>query len=150
MTTQPPPLTPQQRLARNRQQIVAEMRGESRSQSERKTADQASGSHRGTWAMLRHTLRAWWRAHPARLLGRQVVRAAEPSLQALAREQPLRLMALAAGAGVAAAVLRPWRLVSLGALAAVLLRPVDLPSLIGALLAPDTPGNPAQGDAPHG
>ena len=149
MTPRPPLLTPQQRLARNRQQILAEMRGESRSEGERQATGQASGSH-GTWAVLRHTLRAWWRAHPARLLGRQVARATEPSLQALAREQPLRLVALAAGAGAAAAVLRPWRLVSLGALAAVLLRPVDLPSLLGALLAPDTPGNPAQGDAPHG
>ncbi|HEY1103667.1 MAG TPA: hypothetical protein VGE70_09640 [Burkholderiaceae bacterium] len=145
MTVEPSLLTPQQRLARNRQHILAQMRGSHGGQDDAADAASPPGDgarSSGTWSVLRRSLRAWWRAHPARLVGRQVGRIAEPALHDLAREQPVRLIALAAGAGAAAALLRPWRLLSLGAVVALALRPVDLPSLLVALVAPaaDAPG----------
>jgi len=105
MTVEPSLLTPQQRLARNRQHILAQMRGSHGGQDDAADAASPPGDgarSSGTWSVLRRSLRAWWRAHPARLVGRQVGRIAEPALHDLAREQPVRLIALAAGAGAAA------------------------------------------------
>jgi hypothetical protein len=137
MNVEPSLATLQQRLARNRQAMLAQMRG--RNDTE---AQDAAGSEdpehteaveraTGTWGLLQRAARAWWQSHPARF----VAHMAEPALNDFARAEPLKLVGIAAGVGAAAIVLKPWRLMSLGAVLAVALRPVDLSSLVLALVS---------------
>lgn len=142
-----PAVSPQQRLARNRQAMLAEVRGGARRVPARSAASgedsQDAGAARPTGAdgdadpsgfsMIRRGIGAWWQAHPARI----AAHVAEPALRELAREQPLKLVGIAAGVGAAAALLRPWRLVSLGAVLAIALRPVNWSSLILGMIAGD-------------
>ncbi len=144
--------TPQQRLARNRQAMLAQMRGRSDgntpddSAPESAALDEAVEQATGTWGLLRRAAQAWWQSHPARF----VAHMAEPALNDYARAEPLKLVGIAAGVGAAAMVLKPWRLMSLGAVLAVALRPVDLSSLVLALVSqrsdsPAQPGNSRNG-----
>ena len=133
--------TPQLRLAQNRQRMLAQMRGEDEPPSNISLAsatDAEAGQQQGNtaWELVKRAAQAWWESHPARF----VAQMAEPALHDYAREQPLKLVGLAAGAGAVAVVLKPWRLVSLGALLAVALRPVDMSSLVLALVSQR--GNP--------
>lgn len=129
--------TPQQRLARNRQAMLAQMRGRGDTTPPEGSAPESSAFNEaveqatGTWGLLRRAARAWWQSHPARF----VAHMAEPALNDYARAEPLKLVGIAAGVGAAAIVLKPWRLMSLGAVLAVALRPVDLSSLVLALVS---------------
>jgi hypothetical protein len=62
----------------------------------------------GTWGILKHALGAWWHHHPVSV----AFGLARPTLKHYAEEKPLQLLGIAAAAGAAAVVLRPWRLVS--------------------------------------
>lgn len=124
--------TPQERLASSRKAIVRHMSRDE--QDEEGAAGQAgdgeSGGFQGggTWGILKHALGAWWHHHPVSVVFGLV----KPTLKHYAEEKPLQLLGIAAAAGAAAVVLRPWRLVSIGS---VLLATLKSSELSGALLS---------------
>jgi len=72
----------------------------------------------------------WWRGHPASY----ALALLEPGLERYARLRPGRLVAYAAGAGAALVVLRPWRLLSLGAIVALAFKATDVVGAVSAAL----------------
>lgn len=129
--------TPQERLASSRKAIIRHMRRDARphdGQGEEDGASHAGDGEpgglegRGTWGILKHALGAWWHHHPFNA----ALGLAQPTLKHYAQEKPLQLLGIAAAAGAAAVVLRPWRLVSLGG---VLLATLKSPELSGTLLS---------------
>lgn len=145
--------SPQQRLQRNRQTMLAEVRGPARRKAPPSTTDSSdehggyddshAADHDGSgFSMIRRGVGAWWQAHPARI----AAHVAEPALKEFARERPLKLIGIAVGVGAAAAVLRPWRLVSLGAVLAIALRPVNWSSLLLGMIAGDPAPPPPEPD----
>lgn len=134
--TSPTAPTPQERLANSRKAIVRHM---SRDAHPNDKHDEGGGDRHGaegdagnfdggTWSILKHALGAWWRHHPVSV----AVGLAKPALKHYAEEKPLQLLGIAAAAGAAAVVLRPWRLVSIGS---VLLATLKSSELSGALLS---------------
>ncbi|MET0312101.1 MAG: hypothetical protein ABW051_08630 [Burkholderiaceae bacterium] len=85
----------------------------------------------GWWSTLKHAGRVWWRYHPARA----AADLAEPALKSYARAHPARLIGIAAVAGAAIIIARPWRLVSVGGLLVAALRPTELSAVVLSLLS---------------
>lgn len=121
--------TPQERLASSRKAIVRHMSREADSHDGH-DEEAADGNFEGggTWSILKHALDAWWHHHPVSV----AFGLAKPALKRYAEEKPLQLLGIAAAAGAAAVVLRPWRLVSIGS---VLLATLNSPELSGALVS---------------
>ena len=92
-------------------------------------------------------LRTWWSRHPANA----TARIAQPLIENYAREKPLQLVGIAAGLGAAAVIVKPWRLISVGALLAATLRSSDFSSLLVSLLSQDArqPREDAAHNAAH-
>lgn len=121
-----------ERLAHTRQAIIEDLR---RWRQGEPQAPGDSGGHEpggspgtyatGRWQGLREAARGWWEQHPAHL----AVDLALPLLQAWARRRPLRLLAVAAGAGALVVLARPWRLISVTGLLVAGLRSQHLASL---------------------
>lgn len=101
------------RLALSRSQWLAQMR-DSRFHSD---DDQGSSSENG----LGDALRQWWNRHPLKL-ALDVVR---PVLHYQARQHPTGLLALAALAGAALVLLRPWRALPVAGWVALRAMPLD-------------------------
>ena len=146
--------SPQERLAASRKALVRHM---ARDASPRTLADttlaadarhpdtsdadsvDATPSHRGGFSsnalrMLRRALRTWWRHHPAHL----AVSVAEPVLKRYAHQSPFRLLAISAAVGAAVVVTKPWRLVSVGAIALATLKSSEFSGLVVSLLSSQT------------
>ncbi len=87
--------------------------------------------------MLKTALRAWWRHHPVSL----ALQVAQPLLGQYARDQPFKLLAVSAGVGAAAVVLRPWRVVSLGGMLMAALKPSELSGAMLSLLSSSRPSS---------
>lgn len=127
---------PQQRLASSRKAMVRHMTRDShpdQSSDPREFSDMNAGgdsksSFSGTWSILKHAVSVWWHHHPLSM----AADLAEPVLGKYAREKPLAVLVIAAGAGAAAVVLKPWRLVSLGAMLIAALKSSEFS---GALLS---------------
>jgi hypothetical protein len=66
--------------------------------------------------------RTWWHRHPLNA----VAHMAKPVIESYARQEPAKLVGIAALAGAAVVVIRPWRLISAGALLAAVLRPSEI------------------------
>ncbi|MBC7436420.1 MAG: hypothetical protein H7332_10165 [Bdellovibrionales bacterium] len=133
----PAQLTPLQRLARSREAIARELGGDvsdyasrddlgpewgqaSSDSPERKM--KAKGKARGGWwPVLTSMADAWWRRHPLNA----VTHMARPVLESFARQEPVKLLGIAVLVGVVVVVFRPWRLLTTGALVAVL-RPSEI------------------------
>lgn len=138
--------TPQERLANSRKAIVRHMSRDAHSHDEhgddtgiRRDGENDSGNFEGgTWGILKHALGAWWHHHPVSV----AFGLANPALKHYAKEKPLQLLGIAAAAGAAAVVLRPWRLVSIGS---VLLATLRSPELSGALLSMLSSAPPSSG-----
>ncbi len=79
--------------------------------------------------LLQTLLAAWWHDHPAR----SGVAVADAALAGYARKKPLQLLALAAGAGAALVLFKPWRLVSGSALLLGLLRSTNVGSIANSV-----------------
>ncbi|WP_309679604.1 hypothetical protein [Polaromonas sp.] len=137
-------LTPQERLAISRKAIVRHMgRHDQDDRDERAervvdhrygdfdAAERSRQDPNGSWGMVRHATQAWWRHHPAGV----AFDLAKPVLGRYAREQPFKLLGMAAGIGAAAVVLRPWRLISLGGLLLATLKSSQLSSLVLSMLS---------------
>lgn len=72
----------------------------------------------------------WWRRHPANAM----VQLAQPLLQRYARKQPGKLIAIAAGTGAVIMLVKPWRLLSVTALAAAVLKTSDVADMVTTLM----------------
>ncbi|MBW8722648.1 MAG: hypothetical protein JF626_12525 [Polaromonas sp.] len=126
--------TPQERLASSRKAIVRHMSRDSHDEHDDDAGaghggeSDSGGFEGGAWGILKHALGAWWRHHPVSV----AFGLAKPTLKHYAEEKPLQLLGIAAAAGAAAVVLRPWRLVSIGSLLLATLKSSELP---GALLS---------------
>ena len=105
--------TPGQRLNASRQRLMVHMTtGDDKhfEPDQNRTAHEESvnGKISGFYKLV-HTVRVWWRHHPAKL----AIDIAEPALQQYARHKPYQLIGMATVAGLAAVFIRPWRLVSI-------------------------------------
>jgi hypothetical protein len=89
----------------------------SRSRSE-STASERTENGLNWSALVEAGLSSWWREHPLHA-GASLVKSVTVEI---AQRKPLQLVAVAAVAGVAVVLLRPWRLVSASALALSLWR----------------------------
>ncbi|AVQ84806.1 MULTISPECIES: hypothetical protein [unclassified Variovorax] len=160
------PLTPQQRLALSRRALVRQLNGGGNDahdaflnhapssapdddlEYEHHDAAQAGRADRppsfgGVWLPLgRSILQRWWRRHPAHAAGQL----ARPVLEHYARKQPAKLMAIAAATGAALVLVRPWRLLSVTAVLAAVLKTSDVADVVNTLMQKNT--SPPRKDPP--
>lgn len=124
--------TPQERLANSRKAIVRHMSREQSHGDETQDGtvqdDAAYAASGGTWDIFKQAIGAWWHHHPVSV----AFSLARPVIGRYAEDKPLQLLGIAAAAGAAAVVLKPWRLVSLGS---VLLATLKSSEISGALLS---------------
>ena len=101
------------------------------------------GKFGGVWLPLgRSILQRWWRRHPAHAAGQL----ARPVLEHYARKQPAKLMAIAAATGAALVLVRPWRLLSVTAVLAAVLKTSDVADVVNTLMQKNT--SPPRKDPP--
>lgn len=149
-------LTPQQRLAISRRALFNEFDYEtedadvhtdnSLEHSEVSTVRTGQRSRQNTGllagfpmlAVARNIGERWWRRHPANA----VVQLGRPVLARYARKQPVKLMAYAAGTGALLLILRPWRLLSVTALAAAVFKTSDVADMVTTLMHNNAAGSP--------
>lgn len=129
MATEQPRLTPQQRLAVSRHALMSQLQG---SNGEREHASERSTFLDGmAWAPIaRGVARHWWQRHPLHAAGQL----ARPVLEKYARDEPLKLVAVAAAVGAAVVLARPWRLLSASALVATTFKTSELAGVVNALM----------------
>ena len=102
---------------------------ESRKSFRRKTLGHASDGF--SWSSLVEAgLSSWWRDHPARA-GAMLVRSATEDYT---RQKPLQVVVIAAIAGAAFVLFKPWRMVSLSALALTLFRSSNFTGIATSVL----------------
>lgn len=135
--------TPVQRLAASRRQLMMYMaNGEQADEENGGHRQQDSGqpdggqsqSHRpasSTVQKMMHTLQTWWRHHPAKM----ALDIAEPALHQYATHKPYQLLGIAAGVGVAAVFVRPWRLVSVTGLLIAAIKSSGMANMALSLLS---------------
>ncbi|MDM0038100.1 hypothetical protein QTH89_16850 [Variovorax sp. J22G21] len=132
-------LTPQQRLAISRRALVQQLRGEAppvaperaRSGAQPPRPRKPSLFDRVAWLpVARSMAERWWRRHPANAVGQL----ARPVLDRYARENPAKLVAVAAAAGAVIVLVRPWRLLSVGALVAAALKSSDIADMVTTVM----------------
>lgn len=150
------PLTPQQRLALSRRALVRELNGgdePGHAPQRYATAHEPEGdleyAHHDTldaptheprsrgrlgnnvWlSMGRSVVERWWRRHPAHAVGQL----ARPLLENYARKQPAKLMAAAAATGAVLVLVKPWRLLSVTAVLAAVLKTSDVADIVNTLM----------------
>ena len=73
----------------------------------------------------------WWRDHPAHLAATIL----EPVAADYVRRKPLPTLAIAAAAGAALVLIRPWRIASVTALGLTLVRSSNVPGMAASLVA---------------
>lgn len=129
-------LTPQERLAISRKAILRHMNRHNR-EVENLDDDDFEGSQKprpnshGTLGILQHAVRVWWHRNPASA----AVELASPLLNDYARAHPFKLIGLSAGVGAAVVVIRPWRMVSIGALLAATVKSSGISSALISMLS---------------
>ncbi len=129
-------LTPQARLAISRRAIVRHMHHDEHEEDNpgshgRLLIDGQSPQSDSTWAIIKHAVRAWWQHHPVSA----AFDLAEPVVSRYARDKPFKLLGIAAGAGVAIAVFKPWRLISLGGVLFAAMKSSDISSALFSILS---------------
>lgn len=91
----------------------------------------STGSHGFTWtSVVQNTARRWWRRHPANAAGMML----KPMLVRQARSHPGQLVVTAAAVGAIVVLAKPWRLLSITAVAAALLKSSDVADLVTSLM----------------
>jgi hypothetical protein len=128
-------LTPQERLAISRRAIVRYMNRHDREIEDRiddgfDDADESHPASRGTLSIIKHAAREWWFRHPASA----VAELARPLLSDYAKAHPFKLLGISAAAGAAVIVIRPWRMVSVGALLVAAVKSSGLTSTLLSML----------------
>ena len=124
--------TPQQRLAVSRRALLDRMQGVPEKDPYHETGRRRSAAlDKSPWgAVARKVAHRWWRRHPANAVGQL----ARPLLERYAREQPAKLIAAAAATGALAVLVRPWRLLSVTAVVAALLKSSDVADIVTTLM----------------
>jgi hypothetical protein len=90
---------------------------------------------RFVWTSVgRSVIERWWQRHPANAAGQL----ARPLLERYARQEPVKLVAGAAAVGSLIVLVKPWRLLSITAVIAALLKTSDVADLVTTLLHRDT------------
>ena len=84
----------------------------------------------GWLGMVRHGVRIWWRYHPAHA----VLEMATPVLQEYARKHPVKLVGIAAGAGVVLAGLYRMKLLTVAGVALALAKSSQISGVVLAML----------------
>jgi hypothetical protein len=84
----------------------------------------------------------WWRRHPAHAVGQL----ARPVLEHYARQEPAKLMAVAAATGAVLVLVKPWRLLSVTAVLAAVLKTSDVADIVNTLMQKTT--SPPRKDPP--
>ncbi|MDP9990217.1 hypothetical protein J2W28_000403 [Variovorax boronicumulans] len=147
-------LTPQQRLANSRRALVRQLQGgeardHGRQALDGDTDDELEYAHHdasGELAHERHASRRdgnsiwggvarsvvqrWWRRHPAHAMGQL----ARPLLEHYARKEPAKLIAAAAATGALLVLVKPWRLLSVTAVLAAVLKTSDVADVVNTLM----------------
>lgn len=142
-------LTAQERLLLSRRAIVNYMTQDDRPASAQNRTDFGRQNGRSgfvksnAWQTIKRTVRIWWQHHPAQI----AIDLAQPVLGNYAREKPLQLLGLAAGAGAAAVLIRPWRLVSMTGLLFATIKSTEFPGLLLSLLSTKSEPTTAPKDA---
>lgn len=103
------------RLAQSRAELVAHMRGD------------PAGAQKTSASAADDIFGPWWHRHPLKM----VLDVAGPLLVGQARQHPVAAMLLAAAAGAALVLLRPWRALPWAAWAG--LRALPLQTLLAAI-----------------
>lgn len=128
-------LTPQERLGLSRLALVNYMNQGDGPRPNRLKADtdnaERSPSQNGIWHTVKRAARIWWRHHPAQI----AIDLAKPVLGNYARDKPLQLLGIAAGAGAAVVLVRPWRLVSMTGLLFATIKSTEFSGLLLSLLS---------------
>ncbi|MDH6166607.1 hypothetical protein M2282_001754 [Variovorax boronicumulans] len=163
-----PLLTPQQRLAISRRALVRQLQGGDADTREDQDArypapefdddleyahhDASTGpgheearahGRRNVWASVaRSVAQRWWRRHPAHAMGQL----ARPLLEHYARKEPAKLMAAAAATGALLVLVKPWRLLSVTAVLAAVLKTSDVADVVNTLMQKTT--SPPRKDTP--
>lgn len=140
MAADPDTLSPQQRLAISRRALVSQLQGNRPHDVEelptvgrpRRLNDSASPFAWG--AVARNVARRWWRRHPANA----VAQVARPLLERYAREEPAKLVAAAAATGALLVLVKPWRLLSITAILAAVVKTSDVADLVNTLMQKNT------------
>ena len=134
-TTTDRELTPQERLGLSRLALVNYMNQGDGSRPNRLDADagnaECNPSQSGMWHTVKRAVRMWWQHHPAQI----AIDVARPVLGNYARDKPLQLLGIAAGAGAAVVLLRPWRLVSMTGLLFATIKSTEFSGLLLSLLS---------------
>jgi hypothetical protein len=126
-----------ERLAASRQAIVRDMNGEEPEPDQRGQADatediRESGidASSGSWDLVKQVAASWWRSHPAHL----ALDVTTPMVQDFARQQPVKLLGIAAATGAAVVLFRPWRLISLTGVALALIKSSEMSGVVRSLM----------------
>lgn len=118
-------------LLRQLQGGEPELEEPSPSAADRQRARNTSIFDQVPWiSMARGITQRWWRRHPANAVGQL----ARPMLERYAREQPATLMAAAAATGALVVLVKPWRLLSITAVLAAVLKTSDVADLVTTLM----------------
>lgn len=89
----------------------------------------------GSWDLFKQVAASWWRSHPAHL----ALDVTKPLVQDFAREQPVKLLGIAAATGAALVLLRPWRLISLTGVALALFKSTEVSGIVQSLMRGERP-----------
>nr|WP_301334519.1 hypothetical protein [Variovorax dokdonensis] len=84
----------------------------------------------------------WWQRHPLHA----AVQMARPLAERAAHERPVALMAASAGVGALVVLTRPWRLLTLSAAIAALLKTSELAGVVNTLMTRSS--SPTKGSTP--
>lgn len=140
----PEQLTPLQRLVRTREAIVQAFDGDNSTRElddlgaewgqtavEPHVARPGRKPRNGWWPVFKSLSASWWHRHPLNAVSHM----ARPVIETYARREPAMLLGAAALAGAALVVVRPWRLISVGALLAAVLRPSEISAFAMTMLS---------------
>ena len=142
MPIDPRALSPQQRLAISRRALLRQLHGDHPAETlpppdgyEDHDEDGYGYQHQpagqvGWTSVARRLGERWWRRHPANAVGQL----AKPLLKRYAREQPFKVLGAAAGIGAAVVLIKPWRLLSITAVLAAVLKTSDIADLVTTLM----------------
>jgi hypothetical protein len=140
--------TPQERLAISRKAIVRHMTRDDKTIARPNEEPYEIGDESGLnsnanassfWpSAVARAVRTWWRHHPVSM----AVDVATPVVGRYAKSHPYKLLAVAAAAGAALVVIRPWRLLSLGGIALAAIKSAAVPSVLMSLFSPPEPPTP--------
>lgn len=146
--------TPQERLAASRKAIVRHMfkddrqvtRGDGDEPYEIGNESGLMRADRSFWpSAVGRAIQTWWRQHPFSM----AVDVARPVFERYAQNQPLKLLAVAAGVGAAAVLIKPWRLLSVGGIALAAVKSAAVPSVLMSMFSTGEPEPVTTTDSRH-